>query len=159
MAKKRHIVGIVLTVFAILTIAAGLVFYNEYQQVKAAKKLQINLVKIEIKEAGWTSITPEFTLAIYNPNKINTEIGDFNAKIYANEQEITNIQLKYMQIKAQETIQQKIPITINYLDLGFATIEAIQNKQMTWTIKGQYKMHLPFGITIPYNFEITKTFK
>ena len=155
MQKKRQnwqVLAAIIGIILVLCIFA----YNEYQGIKAVKELKITLVEARIEKIELARTTLVFTLNAYNPNKVDVRVGTLQATIYANGAAITSVELpEPVMIPSGESYQQYFLIQLNHLDLGMALIKAIKEKTISWTIRGNYLLQLPFGIDYPYTFELS----
>ncbi len=138
-----------------LLLVAGIGFFA-YQSVAGLRNLQVNITEFSADRAGWTHFRFGFTVHIFNPNPLKVTVGNFKAKVFANDNHLTDIELaEPIKIPALKGVEHTFYVDVNYADLGTVIFKAIWNKELTWKIEGEYIVQLPLGITFPYKFTST----
>ena len=153
--KKSRLLWTIAAIIIIVLLCIAFVAYNEYQKLKAVRNLDVKLTDVKIEDLSWTKLTLGFAINVHNPNKIDVNVGDFKATIYANEVPLTAFELTPTSIPAQQSIQKKFSAQFDLLDLGTAFLKAVKEKRLVWMIQGEYTLNLPFGIKYPYKFSKT----
>ena len=152
--RKKRVLWIVL-VLLVLIISVGLfVAYQQYQQYRAIKQLDVSLLRVTFEEVKLTSVRLRVELSISNPNTIDVSVGKFNATVFANSIPIALLSSEKLVLPAQESLEKQVSVELDYLDVGVVLLRALKDKQVTWSVKGEYVLELPFGMTYPYHFEL-----
>ena len=154
-AKKRTVFWPVIIIVLIILAISGLFIYSEYQKLKAVQNLEVSFVSAEVEKLSLTKMTIGFTINIVNPNDVDVTVGVFKANIFGNDVLLTKVEFPSVKLASNESLQQHFSVELSYFDLGSVILQAIKDKQLIWTIKGEYVLELPFGLKYPYSFEKT----
>jgi len=144
-------------VIVVLLLCVGGYAYYQYQTITSVRHLDVDLRNIAVTNVTWTTSTVDFTLSVYNPNKIPASVGDFNALVQANGVQLSAVALPAFTIRQGDTLFQSVTVTVSHVDAGLALFNAFKERQVDWNVQGQYTMHLPFGFTHTYDFSFSKS--
>ncbi len=139
-----------------LLVAVALYTYFAYEKVTALKNLDVKLVSIRAEEFKINRFTLVIDLDIYNPNEKEVSVGDFTAQAYSNDVLLATVDLPAFKIPSQRSHPTEYHLGINYIDVGFALLQALKEKKVTWQVNGTYFIQLPLGVAYPYTFDIKR---
>ncbi len=152
--EKRGHKGLYWTAAIIILLLALGIF--AYKEVAGLRNLQVTITEFSADRAGWTHFRFGFTVHIYNSNPFSVKVGNFKARVYANDVSLTSIELaEPFKIPALYGVEKTFYVDVNYADIGTVIFKAIWEKKLTWKIEGEYNIQLPFGFTFPYKFTST----
>ena len=145
---------IIIAVLVILLIVAGVFVFSEYQKIKAVQNLQISVDQISIDELKLSGAKIGFVVVFHNPNEIEVTTGEINAGVFANGVHVADVRFEPMLLAPGETLEKRSQISINYLDVSSALLQAFKEGDVVWKVKGEYTLLLPFGFEYKSVFEL-----
>jgi LEA14-like dessication related protein len=117
----------------------------------AVKELDFSLERVSLVDYNLSNMTLKLDLKAENPNDIDAVIDRLDYSLYINDKNAANgTTAREVTVKAGGTKNISTSMTVNYVDLGTAILEAVKEKKADFKMEGTVFVETPIGsITFP----------
>jgi len=135
--KKVAIIVAVLIVF---------VGCSEIAKRIAVKELKFSLIGVSLIDYTLSDMTLKVDMRATNPNDIDAVIDRLDYSFFINDKNAANgTTAKKVTVKADGKKTFSTELTVNYLSLGVAILEAVQNKKADYRVDGKVYIDTQVG--------------
>lgn len=130
-------------IFALVVIVFGC---SEIMKRMAVKELKFSLIGVSLIDYNFTDMTLKVDIKATNPNDIDAVIDRLEYVFFINKKNAADgTTLKKVTVKAGKKKTFSTELTINYLSLGAAILEAVQQKKADYKIEGKAYVDTQIG--------------
>jgi len=141
--KKGGEMRKIVIILILLTLSFGC---KEFMKRLAVKELDFSLVRVSLIDYTLSDMTLKLDIMATNPNDIDAVIDRLDYSFFINEKNAANgSTLKRVTIKAGREKTVSTELTIDYLNLGAAILEAVKDKRADFRIEGKVYIDTEIG--------------
>jgi LEA14-like dessication related protein len=124
---------------------------TEFMKRVAVKELDFDLHKVSLIDYNLTIMKLKVDLKAHNPNDIDAVIDRLDYSFYINEKNAANgTTARKETVKAGKEKILSTTLSVNYINLGAAILEAVKNQKADFKLEGTVFVETPIGaITFP----------
>lgn len=122
-----------------------------FMQRMAVKELDFSMERVSLVDYNLSNMTLKLDLQAENPNDIDAVIDRLDYSLYINDKNAANgTTAREVTVKAGGVKTISTSLTVNYINMGTAILEAVKEKKADFKMEGTVFVETPIGsITFP----------
>ncbi len=133
----------VVIILAVLVVFEGC---SEIMKRVAVKELKFSLIGVSLIDYTLSDMTLKVNMRATNPNDIDAVIDRLEYSFFINDKNAANgTTAKKITVKAADNKTFATELTVNYLSLGVAILEAVQNEKADYRVDGKVYIDTQVG--------------